>query len=208
MKTCRNCGYDMPDTAKFCGKCKMSFAVPQKKICQNCGSEIPDNYRVCGKCGTAYGVMPTPQYAAPPPPPKPTIEYKFHPLRIAMFAATAVGIISVFLPWSSADFWNNKGTHIEYSDIGFTYVRGIAALLMFIPPAVFGIYGERSKIVKQLFSIIAIALGAIAAITSYSIIAEGEGGDIGVILSTLSGVVITIIGIVSLKKNIDKRKNK
>jgi len=84
MKTCQNCGFEMPDSAKFCGKCKMPFAEiaptpgqypppeqqqyappPPQRICQNCGAELPDNYKICGQCGTAYGVTPPPIATSP-----------------------------------------------------------------------------------------------------------------------------------------------
>jgi len=53
MIKCQNCGAEMPDNAKFCGKCGTAY-IPNKNICKTCGAELLANAKFCGKCGTAF----------------------------------------------------------------------------------------------------------------------------------------------------------
>ena len=56
-KICSNCGNELSDTAKFCGKCgsKCEEGVQEKEVkgmCQKCGNELVEKMKFCPKCGT------------------------------------------------------------------------------------------------------------------------------------------------------------
>jgi len=59
MKTCGNCGNQVPLQAEFCGGCGSAVALvaapPQSdfKRCWRCGIEIPVQAEFCGNCGGA-----------------------------------------------------------------------------------------------------------------------------------------------------------
>ena len=55
-RECDNCGNELRDTAKFCGKCgnKNEEIVKNEvceTICRRCGSELKDNAKFCSECG-------------------------------------------------------------------------------------------------------------------------------------------------------------
>lgn len=55
-KICKNCGTELPDTVKFCGKCGNSVIEEEKNenlFCPQCGASLELGARFCGKCGTA-----------------------------------------------------------------------------------------------------------------------------------------------------------
>ena len=51
MTTCKNCGGEIADTAKFCLKC--GTKVERHPFCPNCGTELKPNTKFCPSCGTA-----------------------------------------------------------------------------------------------------------------------------------------------------------
>lgn len=61
-KICKNCGNELKDSAKFCGKCgeKAEEAIQEQpilikstnSICKNCGNELLNETLFCDKCGT------------------------------------------------------------------------------------------------------------------------------------------------------------
>ena len=55
MKKCIKCGAELPDEAKFCGKCGAK-QEPQKTMgkifCMNCGAECAPGQAFCFECGT------------------------------------------------------------------------------------------------------------------------------------------------------------
>lgn len=51
MTTCKNCGGEIADTAKFCLKC--GTKVEHHPFCPNCGTELKPNTKFCPSCGTA-----------------------------------------------------------------------------------------------------------------------------------------------------------
>lgn len=51
MTTCKNCGGEIADTAKFCLKC--GTKVERHPFCPNCGTELKPNTKFCSACGTA-----------------------------------------------------------------------------------------------------------------------------------------------------------
>ena len=61
---CRQCGFDVPEGMKFCGKC----ATPVANICAACDFENPPDFAFCGACGKPLGDAPP---VAPPPTPEP-----------------------------------------------------------------------------------------------------------------------------------------
>ncbi len=49
---CKECGYDIGEDAKFCGKCgKPVISISNKVKCKDCGKEIDSNVDYCPKCG-------------------------------------------------------------------------------------------------------------------------------------------------------------
>ena len=52
-KICPNCGHELNETAKFCGKCgiKISEIIETKLFCSNCGNELSENAKFCPRCG-------------------------------------------------------------------------------------------------------------------------------------------------------------
>lgn len=51
---CISCGCELPEGAKFCGKCGAK-QEKQKVFCMSCGAEIPDGMAFCMECGTKVG---------------------------------------------------------------------------------------------------------------------------------------------------------
>ena len=51
MTTCKNCGGEIADTAKFCLKC--GTKVERHPFCPNCGTELKPNTKFCPSCGAA-----------------------------------------------------------------------------------------------------------------------------------------------------------
>src|SRR5215472_14635956 len=47
MHPCSKCGFENPDTMKFCGNCGNALA----SRCPRCGFENPAPFRFCGQCG-------------------------------------------------------------------------------------------------------------------------------------------------------------
>ena len=54
---CPKCGMEMPDNAKFCGKC--GHKLEQKAFCMNCGTELIPGMAFCAACGTKVGAAPS-----------------------------------------------------------------------------------------------------------------------------------------------------
>lgn len=57
---CPNCGNELKEGAKFCGKCGTKIAVEEKLSvdtsyfkCPSCGNNLKPSAKFCGKCGTA-----------------------------------------------------------------------------------------------------------------------------------------------------------
>ncbi|WP_458405433.1 zinc-ribbon domain-containing protein [Methanobrevibacter sp.] len=63
MVTCKDCGCEMEDGAKFCKNCG-SEIIPEveesedntAKVCPNCGSEVNDGVKFCPDCGSEIEV--------------------------------------------------------------------------------------------------------------------------------------------------------
>ncbi len=70
MKNCINCGAEISDDAKFCGKCGEKQERPTKH-CIHCGAEIPADFVYCEVCGTKQNTndQPAPMTAKVPEPP-------------------------------------------------------------------------------------------------------------------------------------------
>ncbi|MFQ5584209.1 MAG: tetratricopeptide repeat protein [Calditrichia bacterium] len=51
---CNNCGYELPEDAKFCPNCGETVArIEKSKECKNCGTLNTADARFCRNCGTA-----------------------------------------------------------------------------------------------------------------------------------------------------------
>ena len=49
---CKECGYELSDDVKFCGKCGKPVSSSSNKIkCEECGKEIDGDLKFCPKCG-------------------------------------------------------------------------------------------------------------------------------------------------------------
>ena len=50
MATCKTCGAELAENAKFCPKC--GSKIEPKHFCSSCGAELLPNVKFCPKCGT------------------------------------------------------------------------------------------------------------------------------------------------------------
>lgn len=54
MKKCGNCGYQNPDTSRFCSQCGKEIEIPEDRFCPNCGAKRPKNGIFCNMCGAKF----------------------------------------------------------------------------------------------------------------------------------------------------------
>ena len=56
MVSCKNCGCELPEGAKFCRECGSEVIVEEymgeTMFCPNCGSKIPKSIKFCPECGS------------------------------------------------------------------------------------------------------------------------------------------------------------
>lgn len=50
MATCKTCGAELAENAKFCPKC--GSKIEPKQFCSSCGAELQPNAKFCPKCGS------------------------------------------------------------------------------------------------------------------------------------------------------------
>ena len=50
MPTCKACGAELAENAKFCPKC--GSKIEPKHFCSSCGAELQPNAKFCPKCGS------------------------------------------------------------------------------------------------------------------------------------------------------------
>lgn len=50
MPTCKTCGAELAENAKFCPKC--GSKIEPKQFCSSCGAELQPNVKFCPKCGS------------------------------------------------------------------------------------------------------------------------------------------------------------
>ncbi len=50
MATCKTCGAELAENAKFCPKC--GSKIEPKHFCSSCGAELQSNAKFCPKCGS------------------------------------------------------------------------------------------------------------------------------------------------------------
>ena len=48
---CKECGYELSDDVKFCGKCGMPTSSREKIKCRECKREMDSNLEYCPYCG-------------------------------------------------------------------------------------------------------------------------------------------------------------
>ena len=63
---CRNCGFRLPDEAKFCLSCGERTPVQEGVKCPSCSAQLPAGARFCRECGGAVEAA-APQAAQPAP---------------------------------------------------------------------------------------------------------------------------------------------
>lgn len=56
MTTCKNCGSEIADTAKFCLRCggKVEKLKEDNTLCPSCNKEFPRGYKFCPFCGVRF----------------------------------------------------------------------------------------------------------------------------------------------------------
>ena len=75
IKTCPQCGAEVPDGSAFCSSCGYRMpvveAIPENMVkCQNCGALVSKDMRFCTNCGTPVtAAEPTPALPEPAPAP-------------------------------------------------------------------------------------------------------------------------------------------
>jgi hypothetical protein len=92
--------------------------------------------------------------------PKPLSSLPLTKQRLAIIIASAVGIISVFLPWRVANIW---GVGVSQSGINMG-ADGIIALLLFAAPIVFALLGDKKARLTQLYEILSGVAGGLGAL--------------------------------------------
>ena len=66
MVTCKNCGTEVDDEAKFCKNCGSEIVIGEEevvdetgtKFCSNCGFEMPKATKFCPECGNPTDAAP------------------------------------------------------------------------------------------------------------------------------------------------------
>ena len=65
MVTCKSCGSEVDDGAKFCKNCGSEIIIEEEnvddngiKFCANCGFKMPKSTKFCPECGTATDGVP------------------------------------------------------------------------------------------------------------------------------------------------------
>ena len=88
---CSNCGYELPDGAKFCGNCGTTVtAQAEKKFCTNCGNTLRADAKFCGVCGATVSSAPAVE-EKPAQPEQPTMDEIVPPvITDETFASAAV----------------------------------------------------------------------------------------------------------------------
>ncbi|MBI2939519.1 MAG: tetratricopeptide repeat protein [Chloroflexi bacterium] len=66
---CPNCGFDNPDSVKFCGECGAKL----ERKCPGCGTLNPARFKFCGVCGAALGPAGVPSAPPSSAPAQPTV---------------------------------------------------------------------------------------------------------------------------------------
>ncbi len=105
MKNCVNCGAEISDDAKFCGKCGEKQERPTKH-CIHCGAEIPGDFVYCEVCGTKQNTndQPAPMTAKVPEPPvmsaqvvhEPSLRQKLMPYTVFTIIVQLAIIVLMF----------------------------------------------------------------------------------------------------------------
>ncbi len=109
-KVCSNCGAQIQDGVKFCGKCgqKVPVETSEPKVCPNCGAPIQDGVKFCNKCGAPQSgqqpaASPVPQTAPPPQqqrynaPPQSYPPPQYAPRPVNRKDKTTAGILGIVL---------------------------------------------------------------------------------------------------------------
>jgi len=188
---CLHCGYQIPDGKLYCGKCgkRAGTAPPPKprKFCQGCGAELDDELRYCEVCGQQ---VPGAAFRLPSLPAELNTaaledvkgyvsNLKISKQRIALMAASVLGIIAIFLPMVSIDSSVNYVTRRSIENMmDLTWMAdaiGWIVLIFLALPLVLCILGDRTGPLGKKKIGIVISGSIIAAIDVLRIIAiNGE----------------------------------
>jgi len=126
-----------------------------------------------------------------------------HKQRLIIIAVAVVGLISIFLPWATAEGWGETDTANGLNDL----FNGMFALIGFAAAAGLAFVGDQKKPVTDMFKWGVVAAGALAAIIALidlldimSTDATGFGIDydpsFGLFLTLIAGVVIAAVPLV------------
>lgn len=122
-ETCKNCGAEIKDDAKFCPDCgtKINEIQEEEEInyCENCGNKLTEEDEFCSECGTD---LKNPQPHIQKPKQKSFIEENKIP--IAIVGIVAIVVLSLLLltamPKESDDYTYDPGTQtVEVGDVDF-----------------------------------------------------------------------------------------
>ena len=93
MVTCKKCGEEMPDEAKFCKNCGSELEQTQEantKFCPHCGGELPGDDNFCPECGKSLsGEIESVQ--------TPTVRKNKSPFLAAILSFFIIGLGQVYL---------------------------------------------------------------------------------------------------------------
>jgi len=207
---CLHCGFQISEGKTFCGQCgkKAGTAPPPKprRFCQGCGSEIEDGLRFCDTCGQQVPGMsfrlPAELNTASLDNVKGMVSgLKICKQRLALWAASLLGVIAIFMPMVSLDSsLNTAERRLIQNSMDLTWmadVIGWIVLIFLAVPVILCLMGDRTKPVGKAKIGIIISGALIAAIDVIRIIAiNGEqfiNPGFGMFLMLIAALALCIL---------------
>ena len=215
MYTCLHCGQPMAQGVGFCGKCgKQAGTAPPPKprrFCQSCGVELADGIQFCQGCGNkAPGAgFNLPSGVNLDSAKKLAGRWSIHIQRLALIAASVLGLLGCLLPWYGIRF--GGATRLTVNAFrakapGFgneIHAFGLIVVLLFtVSLALCFLYGNRAEPVVGNFKFFFAGVGGLNLLIGISrFFSEGfdlirnAGGSVwlGLFLVILASAAITAI---------------